>query len=436
MSVHHLQEAVAASRKVPKNWRKPLERQGDGFLGDERNVLLALRNAPELLGIVGYNEFKSEAQFIASPPWRSVAIGAPWTDADDVQAAAWMQEQRIHVRGTTAIAACVAVVACDRPFHPVRDYLNSLSWDGTARADQWLQSYLGAIGPADYLRVVGRKWLISAVARVMQPGCQADHVLVLEGQQGLGKTAAARTLAKDADWFCPSLPDVHSKDAALQLAGRWIVELAELGGISRSEVEAVKAFISTTADVVRPPYGRRAIQMQRQSVFIATTNESSYLRDKTGNRRFWPVKVTKLDREAFAADVNQLWAEAVVAYRVGEAWHLNETERALAECEQQQRVQFSQVEEQVLEYLSNCTDRDVTVRDVQIFGLGMDPDEAAFPERSKRLGTEVAAAIEAAGFERVGRIGKSKRTTYRRKVDMGVLGNNPPSLYGRAGVSR
>ena len=88
MSVHHLQEAVAASRKVPKNWRKPLERQGDGFLGDERNVLLAFRNAPELLGVVGYNEFKSEAQFIASPPWRSVAIGAPWTDADDVQAAA------------------------------------------------------------------------------------------------------------------------------------------------------------------------------------------------------------------------------------------------------------------------------------------------------------------------------------------------------------
>lgn len=425
MSVHHLQEAVSASRKVAKNWRKPLERHGDGFLGDERNVLLAFRHAPELAGIIGFNQFKSEVQFLATPPWRTVAKGAPWTDEDDVQAAAWMQEQRIRVRGTAAIASCVPVVARDRAFHPVREYLGGLSWDGTKRLDDWLFAYMGAFGPAAYLRIVGRKWLISAVARVMQPGCQADHVLVLEGQQGLGKTAAARTLAKTADWFCPSLPDVHSKDAALQLSGRWIVELAELGGISRSEVEAVKAFITTTADVVRPPYGRRAIQMHRQSVFIATTNETTYLRDKTGNRRFWPVKVTKLDRELFAADVDQLWAEAVMAYRAGEAWHLDESEAGLAVHEQQQRVQFSQVEEQVFEYLANCTDRDVTVRDVLIFGLGMDPDEPGFHERSKRLGSEVAAAIEAAGFERVGRIGKSKRTTYRRKVDKGGQGDKP-----------
>jgi putative DNA primase/helicase len=421
MSIHHLRDVAASSSKLDKKWRKALAPCGDGFLGDERNVLLTLRNAPELSGLVGFNEFKSEVQFLGSPPWRTATKGESWTDEDDVQAAAWMQGQRIRLRGTTAVSSCIAVVAREHKFHPVRSYLKRLNWDGIERIDNWLQRYLGAVGPSDYLRVVGRKWLISAVARIMQPGCQADHVLVFEGKQGLGKTAAARTLAKFVEWFCPSLPDVHSKDAPLQLAGRWIVELAELGGISRSEVEAVKAFITTSADVVRPPYGRRAVQLPRQSVFIATTNETCYLRDKTGNRRFWPVEVTKFEREEFIDDVDQLWAEATTAYGCGETWHLDEKETLLAVSEQQQRVQVSQVEEQVFEYLASCNSRDVTVREVLISGLGLDPEDSGFAERSKRLGSEVSGAIEMAGYERMGRKGKCKRTTYRRKVDKGGL---------------
>jgi putative DNA primase/helicase len=398
------------------DWRGLLATCGDGFMGDERNVILALRSAPELEGLVGYNEFAIDVVFRKSPPWRVAEPDTAWTEADDTLLMAWLQDRDIRVRNKGSVADCVAVVSKDFAFHPVRDYLDSLKWDGIARLDSWLSDFLGADASQEYLRAVGRRFLISAVARIYRPGCQADCTLVLDGLQGLGKTQCARTLAKKREWFAGSLPDVHSKDAPLQLTGRWIVEIDELKALKGKQNEAVKGFLSQTADTFRPPYSRRTAQFPRQSVFIGTTNESEYLHDKTGNRRYWPVHVTEIDIDALSASVDQLWAESVAAFKQGEQWHLTAEEARLATSEQEQRVHVSDLEAAVGEYLRQYTADTVTSRDVMVYGLRLDPDEAGFTERARRLGTQVRDAIEACGWKKQGRstVGGPKATVYRR----------------------
>jgi putative DNA primase/helicase len=198
-----------------------------------------------------------------------------------------LQAKGLRVRGSTAVADCIAVAARDAPFHPVREFLDGLEWDKQPRLRIWLCDYLNATSGAQYLAAVGTRFMVSAVARIMQPGCQADHSLVLEGAQGIGKTSAARALAVRPEWFAGSLPDIHSKDAALQLCGRWIIEIAELKAIRSSQLEATKTFLTQCVDTIRPPYGRRTAQFPRQCVFLGTTNETEYLRDRSGNRRYW-----------------------------------------------------------------------------------------------------------------------------------------------------
>src|SRR5262249_33112356 len=154
-------------------------------------------------------------------------------------------------------------VARETTYHPVRQYLERLRWDGKPRLQVWLADYLDARADPVYLAAVGRRFMISALARVHKPGSQVDHVLVFEGRQGIGKSRAARALAIAREWFTDDMPDVHSKDAALQLCGRWIIELSELAAIRRGELEAIKAFITRPTDVYRPPYARRAVAVPR-----------------------------------------------------------------------------------------------------------------------------------------------------------------------------
>jgi putative DNA primase/helicase len=238
----------------------------------------------------------------------------------------------------------VDAVARRNSYHPVRNYLESLpEWDGTPRIATWLIDYCGVkssdVNPNVYSMAVGEKFLISAVARVMEPGCKADHLLVLEGDQGIGKSTVVRILAGDA-WFTDQIADLGSKDASMQLRGMWIIELGELGALNRSELERQKAFISQQCERFRLPYGYRLVNHPRQCVFIGTTNSDTWLKDETGGRRFWPVKCGVIKLADLTRDRDQIWAEALLRYREGVHWWL-EDEEVIQEAIEEQRGRYA-----------------------------------------------------------------------------------------------
>src|SRR4051794_13268130 len=251
-------------------------------------------------------------------------------------------------------ATAVRMVATQHPHRPVREYLDGLEWDGTERLDSWLATCLGAMaepGREAYLRQIGRKSLIQAVARIAEPGCKADHMPVLRGPQGIGTSSAIRALAVREEWFADEIADLGSKDAAQDLAGKWVIEVPELAAIRGREVERVKAFTSRSTDHYRPSYGRRSQDHPRQCVFFGTTNADTYLQDETGNRRSWPITAGEIDLAALIRDRDQLWAEAVAAYRAGETWWLDrEAERAAARVQARHLITDAW-EEYVLDYI-------------------------------------------------------------------------------------
>lgn len=413
--------AAESDNVINLPWRARLRKSEKGkTLGDEANAMIALTSAPELAGLTQYNEFSLECELRREPPWRSAAVGDRWTDNDDVQLMVWLQHCGIGMRSRSSVSECVMVCAHERKVHPVREYLRRLEWDAVPRISVWLAKYMGAHGGEEYLSAIGRRWLISAVARVMQPGCQADHTIVLEGLQGAGKSRTARALAVNPDWFTDRLPDLHTADAAIQLAGRWIVELAELAAVRHTaSIESSKAYLTRTFDVYRPPYGRRSISVPRQCVFLGSTNEDTYLRDRTGNRRYWPVKCGDIDIEYLERDRDQLWAEAFAAYRAGEPWHLDNGEQHLAVEEQDERVIITELEQEVATYLERQVAagiNEVEMRQVLINGLNLEPDKPDYVERAARLGVQVAAAMRAQGWVKAGirGRGKTRRNIYRR----------------------
>jgi predicted P-loop ATPase len=306
-----------------REWMGRLQLNQKGApLSNEANLITTLEYAPDLKEMVRLDTFKDQYLLSKRPPWEQGPFGERvWADADDVELLNWFQKNGIQVRGTTAVTNAIRAVARRHSIDTLKDFLEGLQWDGTNRITHWLHTYLDA-DDNQLNEAVSRKFLISAVARGLDPGCKADHVLVLEGIQGVGKSELV--VALGGEWTQENLPDMHSKDGMAALSGAWIIELSELSAMNRSQVESVKSFISRRVDKYRPAYGRHTIEQPRRCVFIATTNESRYLRDKTGNRRFWPVEVGNVDLEGLRRDREQLFAEAVAAYRDGERWYLTD----------------------------------------------------------------------------------------------------------------
>jgi putative DNA primase/helicase len=231
----------------------------------------------------------------------------------------------LKLSGSDVHAAC-SRVARDSKYHPVRDYLGGLKWDGVDRLDSVCEDILSA-QRTQLNQVLIRKWFISAVARVSRPGCKADTALVLVGKQGVGKSSFFAAVA--GDWFVDTAIDIHNKDAFQVLRRAWVYESSELETMRRAkEVAAVKAFLSTQVDTYRPPYGRNPVKVPRGCVIVGTTNSDEFLTDDTGNRRFWPIKVGETNLTTLVGVRDQLWAEAVTLYRAGERWWLTEAESA------------------------------------------------------------------------------------------------------------
>jgi predicted P-loop ATPase len=316
---------------MAEGWRSRLMVTGDGkpraLLA---NAITALQYAPEWEGVLGFNEFSLGVVMLKSAPWGGKAATA-WTDQEDRLTADWLQHQGILV-GVEIAGQAVQTVARQREFHPVREYLDSLKWDGTSRIDGWLSLYLG-VEQGEYAAAVGARWLISAVARIYKPGAKCDCCLILEGPQGAGKSRALKILGGDR--FADEIAELGSKDAAMQTRGVWIIEIAELDSMSRAEVGRIKAFMSRPVDRFRPPYGRAVIEAPRQCVFAGSVNHSTYLRDETGGRRFWPVQCGRIDLEPLSRDRDQLWAEARERFNAGAVWWLESRELNEAATEEQ-----------------------------------------------------------------------------------------------------
>ena len=310
------------------------------------NVALFLEHSQEWQGVLGYNEFTG-GYFILKPA-PSPITAEPDSEVEDhfdTEVVRWLERKRLMVR-PELVRRVVDLIARRNSYHPVRDYLEGLTaWDGVRRIGTWLLDYCGVESsdqqPNHYAMAVGEKFLISAVKRVIEPGCKCDSMLVLEGRQGIGKSTVPKILASE-EWFTDQLDDMGSKDASMQLRGVLIVELGELEALDRAELAQAKMFMSRQTERFRLPYGRRTIQVPRQCVFIGTTNSDTWLKDETGGRRFWPVRCgSAIDLEGLRRVRNQLWAEALMLYRSGASSWLDD-EELVKDAVEEQRARYQE----------------------------------------------------------------------------------------------
>ena len=306
------------------DWKEKLKVTEKGALAQTiENAVIILRHDPNLKDCLAYNEMDHNIVTLKSLPWRETRGASQWVDTDDA-ALRFYLERVYGMTGKDRIFDAVNVVAQECSFHPVRDYLNGCEWDGVKRAETVLIDYLGA-EDTPYTRAVTRKTLVAAVARIYKPGCKFDYMLTLRGRQGLGKSALIAKLG--GPWFSDTFTTMQGKDAYEQVQGVWIMEVGELAGMRKAEAETIKLYISKQVDRFRPAYGRRLQEFPRQCVFIGTTNETQFLRDTTGNRRFWVVDTPNdpthdMWDELTAETIKQIWAEAVELYKAGEKLYL------------------------------------------------------------------------------------------------------------------
>jgi len=309
--------------EISTEWLKKLDYDKKGNLKSTiDNAIIILENDPRIKGRLIYNEFSNRAMVIGKLPW-SDEINRDWRDDDD-SGIRYFLESNYGLTSVGKIDDAVTIIFQKNKIHPVREYLNSLTWDGVKRVETLLTDYLGAEDTI-YTRAVIKTHLVAAVARVMQPGCKYDTMLTLTGPQGIGKSTFIRYLAKD--WFNDSLDTVKGKEAYEQLQGSWLIEIGELTATKKADIEATKLFLSKTEDIYRVAYGRRTSRFPRQCIFWGTSNDKEFLRDQTGNRRIWPVDcgIVKPNKNVFKdllGEVDQIWAEAVVLYKSGHKLYL------------------------------------------------------------------------------------------------------------------
>ena len=406
---------------------KPENAGGELIMSERGKLIACLENAHVLLRgqkrwRFRLNEMGGVVQITSSDDWHNLTAAAV------TAVTRWVERNGLYI-SSGKVGEVVAELANESRVHPVRDYLRRLKWDSTARLDDWLVTYLGS-QDTPYTRAIGRCWLISAVARVFNPGCQADHVLLLLGPQGIKKSSALRTLAVRDEWFIDDLRDIRSKDALLQFGGVWIVECGELDAFRGADISRLKAFITSRVDNYRPPYARVSESFPRSVVFAASANEEWVLKDATGGRRFWPFECGTIDLEGLSRDRDQLWAEAVATYRQGAAWHLTDQQvLKLAQIEQENARAPHPYEDEIEEYLSDKDE--ITIKQIfkfleqpRSYDSIRPPTPRAPIERAKREEMEIADSLKALGWTR-DRVG-IKRTRSWIRVPHDTEQSDPP----------
>jgi len=382
-------------------------------LCNHANTMLALRRDPEWQGVFGYDTLRGQVMLLRPVPRTGRSPEAdfgrpvPWTDENDSQAQEFLQLSGFPNVNKSVVSAAISQRAIEVPYNSVQDYLNGLEWDGIPRLrggpsdcgdilEPFFVAYFGA-DDTPFVQAVGTMFLVSAVARIMDPGCKVDHVPILEGPQGIGKSSSLRVLTGET-FFSDGLPEIGSKDAADHLRGKWLIEFAELDAMTRAEDAALKAFITRQVDKYRPAYGRREIEWRRQCVFVGTTNKSVYLKDETGGRRYWPIRCTSIDLAAIERDRDQLLAEAVSLYRQGQPWHISDPKIARqAREEQQQRYDADVWEERISDFIAGK--ELVTVSEVMKDALRIET-----PRQRRADQNRVMNVLSSLGWVRSGRV--------------------------------
>ncbi len=351
----------AATNQAEPEWTADLAVDNKGrVLSTAANAILILAKDPAFNGVFGRNAFNAQSLLkvaVAAPfpdlPPQPAAYPRAWVSADILLVQAYLQRSYSQRFSFEMAERAMDATAAARSFHPVTEWIETLQWDGRPRVDTWLINAFNA-DDTDYTRAVGAKFLIAAVRRVRDPGCQFDYMLVLEGPTGIGKSKSCRRLFGD-EWFTDDMPhNLQNKDSPLALLGVWGVEFAEIEQITGTRVatETVKAFLSRRVDRFRPPYGRGIVTQPRQCVFIGTTNRDEWLMDETGNRRFWPVYCRTADPTWVSVNRDQLWAEAAAREAAGEAaWLDNDELQQEAARQQEKRVEHDPWTPEVRSYI-------------------------------------------------------------------------------------
>lgn len=394
------------------NWEWDLARSDKGkLLPTLGNVHMILSNHEAWDDVIAHDDFGGRVVKRKAPPFQQGEAGE-WSDMDDIRCSLWLSQKfGISVRQDIVMNA-VLLVADQHHFHDVREYLEGIKWDGTPRLSTWAAKYL-MVADSPYVQLAATKWMIAAVARVMRPGCKADNVLILEGKQGWGKSTALEVLA-GKQWYTNSPIRIGEKDSYAVMSGKWIVELAELDSLNKTDSSAAKSFFATETDRFRNFYGKRATDVHRQGVFAGSVNFDTYLKDESGNRRYWPLRVGgPIDLDGLRDDRDQLWAEAMHLYRAGTIWHVTEDERPLFELEQAERYEGDVYEDKIGRALE--TRERITMEELLGDVLGLDTSKWT-PAEQRRVGK----AMKSLGWVRK-RESKGKRGWYYVKEELPIV---------------
>lgn len=358
------------------NWLSRCMRNDKGEpLGNLANAMLAMRADPALRDTVAYDEMLRSAVIVQAMPGQQKRGDqqkpAPVTDTDVGRMQEYLQLSGLPRLSKDTAHQAVDLRARELSFHPLKEILEGLEWDRKPRVRSWLATYLGAES-TPYTQGIGTMFLVAMVARIFEPGCKADYMLVLEGEQGAMKSTACRVLGDK--WYSDNLPDIMSgKDVQQHLRGKWLIEISELSALNRAENNALKSFISRQTEEYRPPFGRRDVHEPRQCVFIGTTNKKNYLKDETGDRRYWPVQTGSVNIQDLTSDRDQIFAEAVVLYQAGERSYPDRTfELEHIKPQQEARFEADAWEQAIAQWLDgNLYRLDVTLSEVAAGALDM-----------------------------------------------------------------